>query len=146
MSGNQNLRTIYDLLDKLCLSLCPERRKEILKSVTTSITDSHQGFLSGLTYDESIIATKIKSHLSSKSETNLSVFVNLHEELSSLASPKFRSSILAFLLYLSDMDSKLPNTNKHFGDSVFSLPVRSHSIEQSSSMDQLYKTASSRVS
>lgn len=141
MASNQNLRTIYDLLDKLCRNFCPDHHKEILKSVTTSISDSHQGFLSGLAYDESIITTKIKSHLSSKSDSNVSVFTGLHEELSTLATPKLRSSILAFLFYLSDMDSKLPNTNKHFGDSVFKLPVRNRSIETSASMDQLYKSA-----
>lgn len=146
---HQDLRIIYDLLDKLCRKFSADRHKEVLKTVTATIADSQQGFLSNLSFDEAIIVTKIKNHLASKSETNLSVFLDLHEELSTLASPKFRSSILTLLLYLSDMESKLPNVsnnNKHLADSVFTLPVRNRSIEPSASMEQIYRGIKTRVS
>lgn len=147
-SNQKDLRTIYDLLDKLCRKFSGERHKEILKTVTATIADSQQGFLSNLHFDEAIIVTKIKNHLACKNETNLSVFLNLHEELSTIANPKFRSSILTLLLYLSDMESKLPNTNKHdSADSVFTLPVRNRAVEPSPSMEQIYRgMPSSRVS
>lgn len=145
---HQDLRTIYDLLDKLCRKFSADRHKEVLKTVTATIADSQQGFLSNLSFDEAIIVSKIKNHLASKSETNLSVFLELHEELSTLANPKFRSSILTLLLYLSDMESKLPstNSNKHFADSIFTLPVRNRSIEPSASMEQIHKGLRTRVS
>lgn len=145
---HQDLRTIYDLLDKLCRKFSTDRHKEVLKTVTASIADSQQGFLSNLSFDEAIIVTKIKNHLAYKSESNLSLFLNLHEELSSLANSKFRSSILTLLLYLSDMESKLPktNNNKHIVDSVFTLPVRNRSIEPSASMEQIYRGIKAKVS
>jgi hypothetical protein len=149
MSNKQDLRTIFELLDKLCRKFSPDRHKEILKTVTASIADSpQQSFISNLSFDESIIVTKIKNHLSSKSETSLSLFLNLHEELSTLATPKLRSSILTLLLYLSDMESKLPNTsiNRHLSDTVFTIPVRNRSLESSASMEQVYRGISSRVS
>lgn len=152
MASKQNqakdLRLIYDLLDKLSREFSPNNHKQVLKTVTTSLADSQQGFLSNLSFDESLIVTKIKSHLAGKSETNLSVFLNLHEQLSTITTTKFRSSILTLLLYLSDMESKLPNTNNnaHLSDSVFTLPVRNRSIESSTSMEQIYKGASLRVS
>lgn len=147
MAANSNLRTIYDLLDKLSRSFSPDHHKDILKSVTTSISDSQQGFLSGFTCDESIIATKIKSNLSTKSETNLNAFVNLHEELCTLANPRLRTSVLAFLLQLSDKDSNLPNPSQCYGTSVFSLPVSNRLGESSSSsVSQLFKSSNSKVS
>lgn len=149
MSNKQDLRSIYELLDKLCRKFSPDRHKEILKTVTASIAESpQQGFLSNLSLDESMVVTKIKNHLTSKSEKSLSQFLDLHEELSSLATPKLRSSILTLLLFLSDMESKLPNTsnNRHLSDSVFTLPVRNRSIEPSASMEHIYRGISSRVS
>lgn len=146
VNQQQSLRSIYDLLDKLCRKFSPDHHKEILKTVTATIADLHQGFLSNLTFDESLIVTKIKNHLSSKSDANLSVFLQLHDELVTLSNPKFRSSILTLLLLLSDMNSKLPNTNKHLSESVFTLPVRNRSSEYSSSMEQIYRGMSSRVS
>lgn len=151
---HQDLRNIYDLLDKLCRKFSVDHHKQILKTVTSTIAESQQaqqGFLSNLSFDEAIIVTKIKNHLSSKSDTNLSVFLNLHEELSTIANPKFRSSILTLLLYLSDMESKLPNTSmrdytRDSADSVFTLPARSHPIQPSSSMEQIVRGMSSRVS
>lgn len=151
-NNKKDLRTIYDLLDKLCRKFSGERHKEILKTVTATIADSQQGFLSNLSFDEAIIVTKIKNHLAIKNDTNLPVFLNLHEELSTIANPKFRSSILTLLLYLSDMESKLPNTNKHdynrdSADSVFTLPVRNRTVEPSPSMEQIYRgVPSSKVS
>lgn len=148
MSNKQDLRLIFDLLDKLCRKFSPDRHKEILKTVTSTIADSpQQGFLSNLSFDETIIVNKIKNHLSTKSGANLSLFLNLHDELSTLTTPKFRSSILTLLLYLSDMDSKLPNTsnNRHLADNVFTLPVRNRSVEPSPSMEQIYRGASGRV-
>lgn len=143
---HQDLRIIYDLLDKLCRKFSADRHKEVLKTVTATIADSQQGFLSNLSFDaEAIIVTKIKNHLSSKSETNLSVFLGLHEELTTLANPKFRSSILTLLLYLSDMESKVPQKNCS-SDSVFTLPVRNRSIEPSGSMEQIYRGLKTRVS
>lgn len=137
---HENLRNIYDLLDKLCRKFSGDRHKEIRKLVTSKIAESQQGFLSSLQFDEAIVVSKIKNHLSNKSETNLSVFLNLHEELSTITNPKFRSSILTFLLFLSDMESKLPNTTKHdSADSVFTLPVRNRTIEPSTSMEQIYR-------
>lgn len=133
----QDLRTIYDLLDKLCRKFSGDRHKDILKSVTTTIADSQQGFLSNHANDECSIVTKIKSQLAIKSESNLAIFNQLHSELSSLADPKFRSSILSLFLLLSDMESKLPNTNRQ-SDSVFTLPVRTRSTEHSASMEQIY--------
>lgn len=139
MSNKQkpDLRTIYDLLDKLCRRFSGDRHKEILKSVTTTIADSQQGFLSNHANDECSIVTKIKSHLAIKSESNLAIFTQLHDELSSLADAKFRSSVLSLFLLLSDMESTLPNTNRQ-NDSVFTLPVRNRSIEPSASMEQIY--------
>lgn len=145
-TSKQDLRTVYDLLDKLCRKFSSDHHKEVLKTVTARIADSHQGFLSGLSYDESIITSKIKNHLALKNETNLAVFLNLHDELSKLANPKFRASILTLLLDLSDVESKLPNTNKTSRDSVFTLPVRNRSIEPSASMEQIYRGMNSRVS
>lgn len=143
---HQDLRIIYDLLDKLCRKFSTDRHKEVLKTVTATIADSQQGFLSNLSFDaEAIIVTKIKNHLASKSETNLSVFLGLHEELTTLANPKFRSSILTLLLYLSDMESKVPQKNSS-SDSVFTLPVRNRSIEPSGSMEQIYRGLKTRVS
>jgi hypothetical protein len=145
---HQDLRNIYELLDKLCRKFSADRHKEILKTVTATIADSQQGFLSNLQFDESIIVTKIKNHLAVKNETNLSMFLNLHEELSTKTTSKFRSSILTLLLYLSDMESKLPNANNYnreSTDSVFTLPVRSsgsgsgRGIEPSASMEQIYR-------
>lgn len=145
---HQDLRIIYDLLDKLSREFSPNNHKQVLKTVTTNLAGSQQEFLSNLSFDESLIVTKIKSHLASKSETNLSVFLNLHEELSTISTPKFRSSILTLLLYLSDMETQLPhsNNNAHLADSVFTLPVRNRSIESSVSMEQINKAATLRVS
>lgn len=144
----QELRNIYELLDKLCRKFSPNNHKEVLKTVTASIADSQQGFLSGLQFDEAIIVSKIKNHLAVKNESNLSTFLNLHSELSTLATPTFRSSILTLLLYLSDMESKLPNTSRHefSRESIFSLPVRSRVIEPSGSMQEIYRNLTLRVS
>ena len=142
VNQQQSLRLVYDLLDKLCRKFSPENHKEILKTVTATIADSQQGFLSNVTYDESLIVTKIKNQLSTC--TNLSKFLGLHEELVTLSNTKFRSSFLTLLLLLSDMDSKLPN-NKNLSESVFSLPVRNRSVESGSSMEQIYRGISSRV-
>lgn len=147
----QDLRHIYELLDKLCRKFSTDQHKDILKTVTSTIADSQHGFLSNLQFDETIIVTKIKNHLAIKNETNHAVFLNLHQELSTLASPTFRSSILTLLLYLSDMESKLPNTSRHeynreSADSVFSLPHRRRAIEPSGSMQEIYKNLGSRVS
>lgn len=142
----QDLRTIYDLLDKLCRKFSGDRHKEILKSVTTTIADSQQGFLANHANDECSIVTKIKSHLAIKSESNLAIFTQLHDELSSLADAKFRSSVLSLFLLLSDMESTLPNTNRQ-NDSVFTLPVRNRSLEPSASMEHIYSRGfASRVS
>lgn len=143
----QDLRTIYDLLDKLCRKFSPDRHKEILRAVTTQIAaESQQGFLSSNSFEESIVVNKIKNNLAAKSETNLAIFLKLHDELSSLADPKFRSSILTLFLDLSDMEMKLPNTNSRYSDNVFTLPVRNRSIEPSASMEQIFRGIGSRVS
>lgn len=60
----KDLRSIYELLDKLCRKFSPDRHKDILKTVTTTIADSQQGFLSNLQFDESIIVNKVISILS----------------------------------------------------------------------------------
>lgn len=139
MSVHNNYRSIYDLLDKLCRKFSPEHHKDLLKSATSVIAESKPYFLNQLQFDESIIVGKIKNHLSNKSQANLTLFLSLHEELSTLADPKFRSSILTLLMYLSDMESKLPNAVKH----DFSLPVRNRSIEPS--MEQIYRSANFKV-
>lgn len=147
-SAKQNFRAIYDLLDNLCRKFSSDRHKEILKTVTANIADN-QGFLSNLNVDESLIVARIKNHLSSSSaDTNLSVFLNLHEDLVTFSDPKFRSSILTLLLLLSDTDPKLPNTNNNNNNkmnSVFTLPSRNR-LAESSSMEQIYRGISSRVS
>jgi hypothetical protein len=144
----QELRKIYDLLEQLCRKFSSDNHKDILKRVTSTIADSHQGFLAGLQFEEVIIVSKIKNHLAVKNEKNLATFLNLHNELSTLASPTFRSSILTLLLYLSDMESKLPNTSRHefSSDSVFPLPVRSRGSDSSGNLQEVYRTFSSRVS
>lgn len=134
----QDLRNIFDLLDKLCRKFSPDRHKDVLKTVTSTIAESGN-FLSGLQFDESIIVSKIKNHLAVKNENNLAVFLNLYQELSNITDAKFRSSILTLMLYLSDMESKLPNTGRHesSAETVFSLPVRNRQIEPSSSMQEV---------
>lgn len=113
---------------------------------------SQYSFLSNLQFDESIIVGKIKNHLQNKSQTDLSVFMNLHEELSTITEHKFRSSILTLLLYLSDMENKLPNAINFTKDneSVFNIPQstiqRNRSGESSSNFDQIYRGINSRVS
>jgi hypothetical protein len=147
MAQKPELRKIYDLLEKLCRKFSPDNHKDILKTVTSTIADSQQGFLAGLQFEEVIIVSKIKNHLAVKNEKNLAAFLTLHNELSTLASPTFRSSILTLLLYLSDMESKLPNTSRHefSNDSVFPLPVR-RSVEPSGSMQEIHRTLTARVS
>jgi hypothetical protein len=153
MANKQNqkgLREIYDLLDKLSRKFSPDRHKEVLKKVTTEIGESQQGLLSNIQFDESIIVNKIKNHLASKSQANLATFLSLHEQLTTLSEPKFRSSILTFLLSLSDIETKLPNTVEsrcESNGSHFTLPVRSsHGISTSASMEQIYRSSTSRVS
>lgn len=146
---NQNLREIYDLLDKLSRKFSPERHKEILKKVTSGISESQHGFISNIQFDESIILAKIKNHLASKSQASHATFLSLHEQLTTLTEPKFRSSILTFLLCLSDIETKLPNTLEYYSrdsnGSTFMLPVRNQ-ISTSASMEQIYRTSASRVS
>lgn len=120
--------------------------------MTSLIADvSQHSFLSNLQFDESIVVGKIKNHLQNKSQTDLSVFMNLHEELSSITEPKFRSSILTLLLYLSDLDNKLPNTANVTKDnqSAFNIPnssfQRNRTGEQSTNFDQIYRGINSRV-
>lgn len=113
---------------------------------------SQHSFLSNIQFDESIIVGKIKNHLQNKSQTDLSVFMNLHEELSTITEDKFRSSILTLLLYLSDMENKLPNAINFTKDneSVFNVPFstiqRNRSGESTAHFDQIYKGINSRVS
>lgn len=112
---------------------------------------SQYSFLSNLKFDESIIVGKIKNHLQNKSQTDLSVFINLHEELSTITEHKFRSSILTLLLYLSDMENKLPNAMNFTKDneSVFNVPYstiqKNRSKESNTQFDQIYKGINSRV-
>lgn len=112
---------------------------------------SQYSFLSNLQFDESIIVGKIKNHLQNKSQTDLSMFMNLHEELSTITEHKFRSSILTLLLYLSDMENKLPNATNFTKDneSVFNIPQstiqRNRSGESSTNFDQIYRGINSRV-
>ncbi|CRK96811.1 CLUMA_CG009915, isoform A [Clunio marinus] len=151
-SKSQDFRNIYELLDKLCKNFSPDRHKEILRTVTSTIKQSQQGsqgFISNQQYDEAIVVAKIKNHLSTKSGANLSVFLNLHEQLSTLTDKNFRTSILTLLLYLSDMESKLPNASKHdynseFADSVFTLPIRNRQVEASASMEHIFQGINSR--
>jgi hypothetical protein len=152
----KNLREVYELLDKLCKNFCPTNHKDVLKKITNGIIESQYGFLSNSHVDETILLAKIKNQLSSKSShSNLAIFLKLHEELSTLTEPKFRSSILTFLLCMSDMEKKLPNTieQRDFSSSSvisgFTLPARStnYSIQQSASMEQIFRNAaSSKVS
>lgn len=147
--NQKNLREIYDLLDKLTRKFSPDRHKEVLKKVTSDISDSQQGFISSIQFDESIIVNKIKNHLAGKSQANLATFLTLHEQLTTLTEPKFRSSILTFLLTLSDIETKLPNTLESRCDSngsSFTLPTRSQGISASASMEQIFRTGASRVS
>lgn len=147
--NQKNLREIYDLLDKLSRKFSAERHKEVLKKVTSEISESQQGFISNIQFDESIIVNKIKNHLAAKSQENLATFLSLHEQLTTLTEPKFRSSILTFLLSLSDIETKLPNTLESRSDSngsTFTLPVRSHGISSSASMEQIYRSHTSKVS
>lgn len=138
-------------MDKLCRVFSPEHHKEILKKVTGKIAENHQNFFfSNLQFDESIIVSKIKDHLRSKNEENLIVFIEQYQELLTITQPKFRSSILTFLLYLSDMESKLPSTTRiedtrENVDDVFVLPVRPRSIATSSSMHDMHRGLSVRV-
>lgn len=112
---------------------------------------SQFSFLSNLEFNESIIVGKIKNHLQNKSQTDLSVFMNLHEELSTITEHKFRSSILTLLLYLSDMENKLPNAINFTKDneSVYNVPYstiqRNRSWESNTHFDQIYKGINSRV-
>lgn len=147
MSNQKNLREIYDLLDRLSRKFSSDRHKEVLKKVTTGISESQQGFISNIQFDESIILAKIKNHLANKSQTNLATFLTLHEQLTTLTEPKFRSSILTFLLCLSDIETKLPNTleSRDSNGSTFTLPVKSQ-FSTSASMEQIYRTGTSRVS
>lgn len=147
MSNQRNLREIYDLLDRLSRKFSSDRHKEVLKKVTTGISESQQGFISNIQFDESIILAKIKNHLANKSQTNLATFLTLHEQLTTLTEPKFRSSILTFLLCLSDIETKLPNTleSRDSNGSTFTLPVKSQ-FSTSASMEQIYRTSTSRVS
>lgn len=147
MSNQRNLREIYDLLDKLSRKFSPDRHKDILKKVTSGISESQHGFVSNVQFDESIILAKIKNHLASKSQSNHASFLNLHEQLTTLTEPKFRSSILTFLLSLSDIETKLPNTleSRESNGSTFMLPVRNQA-STSASMEQIYRTSTSRVS
>lgn len=112
---------------------------------------SQYSFLSNLEFDESIIVGKIKNHLQIKSQTDLSLFMNLHEELSTITEHKFRSSILTLLLYLSDTENKLPNAINFTKDneSVYNVPYstiqRNRSWESNTNYDQIYKGINSRV-
>lgn len=144
-NNQKNLREVYDLLDKLVKKFCHDRHKEVLKKVTTGIVDSQHGFFSNSQQDESIILGKVKNHLANKSQSSLTIFLKQHEELSTLADSKFRTSMLTFLLCLSDMETKLPNTidSKESGSS-FTLPVRS--IQNSASMEHIYRNITTRVS
>lgn len=148
MANNRNLREIYDLLDKLSRKFSPDRHKDILKKVTSGISESQHGFVSNVQFDESIILAKIKNHLASKSQVNHATFLTLHEQLTTLTEPKFRSSILTFLLSLSDIETKLPNTleSRDSNGSTFMLPVRTSQASTSASMDQIYRTSTFRVS
>lgn len=137
----QDLRKIYDLLDKLCRNFSPDRHKDVLKCVTSSIAENQQAFLSTAICSESIILSKIKNQIAGKNEANVSVFLHSHEELCSKTSSRFRSSILQLLLFLADMESNLQRSS----DSVFTLPVSSRSIEASSSMGQIHRGMGSRV-
>lgn len=150
--NQKNLREIYDLLDKLSRQFSPDRHKEVLKKVTAGISESQHGFISNTNnqFDESIILSKIKNHLASKSQASHATFLNLHEQLTTLTEPKFRSSILYFLFCLSDIETKLPNTLESFNTinsngSTFALPVRSQ-FSASASMEQIYRSSTSRVS
>lgn len=143
---NKNLREIYELLDKLVRKFCHDRHKEVLKKVTTGIVDSQHEFFSNAQLDESIVLAKVKNHLANKSQSSLTIFLKQHEELSTLTDPKFRTSMLTFLLCMSDMETKLPNTidSKEAPGSSFTLPVRS--IQNSASMEQIYRNITTRVS
>jgi gamma-tubulin complex component 3 len=146
--NQKNLREIYDLLDKLSRKFSPaaNRHKEILKKVTTGISESQHGFIANVQFDEGIILAKIKNHLAGKSQQNLATFLNLHEQLTTLSDLRFRSSILTFLLCLSDIETKLPNTfeSRDYSSSNFTLPIR-HQIPSSASVDQIYRTMSSHA-
>lgn len=152
---NQNLREIYDLLDKLCQKCSPERHKEVLKKVTSGIVESQNLFFSNeQAFDETLIVAKIKNQISRKSnQSNIVIFLKLHEELSTFTftQPKFRTSILTFLHGVSDFEEKFPTsieTSKDFsssGSMTFTLPVRSQ-IQTSASMEHIFRNASSRVS
>lgn len=152
MPNTNNLRETYDLVDKLCRKFSPEHHRDILKKVTEKITENHQNFFhSSLQFDESIIVGKIKDHLKSKNNENFAVFMDQYQELMSVTQPKFRSSILTFLLYLSDVDSKLPNTtrieDRGSSENVFVLPSRPRStIETSMSMQDIHRGIYARVS
>lgn len=151
MPNSNNLRSTYDLVDKLCRKFSPDHHKEILKKVTEKIAENQQNFFySNLQFDESIIVGKIKDHLKSKNNESFSVFMDQYQELMSVTQPKFRSSILTFLLYLSDVDSKLPSTtrlgDRGSTDNVFVLPVRPRTIEASMSMQDIHRGVSNRVS
>lgn len=147
---NLRIREVYDLLDKLCRKVSPNDHKEVLRKVTTTIAESQHGFFTNSHTDESILLAKIKNHFAGKSHSNLAIFLKLHEELSTLTQPKFRSSILTFLLCMSEnTEAKLPNSfeNRDFKSaSGFYLPVRSNSIQTSASMEQIFRNTTSRVS
>jgi hypothetical protein len=150
--SQKNLREVYDLLDKLTRKFSPDRHKDLLKKVTSELTESPNFMSTNFQFDESIIVNKIKNHLAAKSQTNLATFLSLHEQLTTLLEPKSRSSILTFLLSLSDIETKLPNTLESRCDSngsIFTLPVRSsysQGISTSASMEHIYRTSTSRVS
>lgn len=146
--NQKNLREVYDLLDKLTRKFSPDRHKDLLKKVTTDLTESPNFMSANFQFEESVIVNKIKNHLAAKSQANLAAFLSLHEQLTTLLESKSRSSILTFLLSLSDIETKLPNTlesRSESNGSIFTLPVRS-SIATSSSMDHIYRTSTSRVS
>lgn len=150
MSSNKNqknLREVYDLLDKLVKKFSHDRHKEVLKKVTTGVVDSQYGFFSTTQLDESIVLAKIKNHLVNKSHSSLAIFLKQHEELSILTDAKFRTSILTFLLCMTDMESKLPISTIEQRESAtasFTLPIRS--IQNSSSMEHIYRNITTRVS
>lgn len=151
MPNSNNLRETYALVDKLCKKFSPDHHKEILKKVTEKIAENHQNFFhSSLQFDESIIVGKIKDHLKSKNNESFAVFMDQYQELMSVTQPKFRSSILTFLLYLSDAESKLPSTtrieDRTSSDNVFVLPSRPRTIETSLSMQDIHRGISTRVS
>lgn len=112
--------------------------ENVLKTVTSFITESHSGIFSANTNcDDNLVVGEIKDLLLAKSEEDLNRFLGYYEELSSLSSPKFRHSILYLLLSQSEMQDSSKEIK-----TIFNLPKSSSTSSvrnAESTLDSVFK-------